>query len=430
MPSSRILPIIPRPPETGLYFSVRHNDHVVLSRLLAEKKLNSAGLLFDARNDERHRDLRLQAKQASIAVWLDTQAMELALPSGISDTHRELPWASMPTVPDEFTSITCRAFARQIAEFAVRGEYTGVIAPAHYIHSDESKWLIIDGALTRELRLALNACGGRMIQLIYPLAVHAHALHKPHFCNHIVRRLASLPVAMVTLRIHPFGARSGPQSLRAVVEALRRLRQMYHPFMIERAGFAGNILFALGVVTFVEAGVALGDTFDIGKRIRPEGKPRKHVTRKRIYVEAIGATVDIPVAEKLLGSTRGKSRYACKDTHMCCADGARGMLNDPRRHSVLTRQREFETLSRVPAVHRTKSFVQSVLTPTCDNLFRAADVVGRCHQEHRRMLSIKETVIALSAEQPSAQRRRRVEGVRRRPLAQVIQLPLRDPAGR
>jgi hypothetical protein len=182
MPSSRILPIIPRPPETGLYFSVRHNDHVVLSRLLAEEKLTSAGLLFDARNDERHRDLRLQAKQASIAVWLDTQAMELALPSGISDTHRALPWASMPTVPGEFTSRSCRIVARQIAEFAVRGEYTGVIAPAHYIDTNESEWLTIDGALTRELRLALNACGGRTIQLIYPLAVHAHALQNPQFC--------------------------------------------------------------------------------------------------------------------------------------------------------------------------------------------------------------------------------------------------------
>jgi len=43
------------------YFRVGHNDHVVLNRLIAERRLQADGLVLDARRHERHKILRSYA---------------------------------------------------------------------------------------------------------------------------------------------------------------------------------------------------------------------------------------------------------------------------------------------------------------------------------------------------------------------------------
>src|SRR6267154_2219063 len=43
------------------YFRVGNNDHVVLNRLIAERRLQADGLVLDARRHERHKTLRRYA---------------------------------------------------------------------------------------------------------------------------------------------------------------------------------------------------------------------------------------------------------------------------------------------------------------------------------------------------------------------------------
>src|SRR5580700_3389510 len=76
-----------------LCVTVRRNDHTVLSRLLAEGKLTATTLVLDARSHDRQQSLREEALAASRQLWLDTQGLELSLPSGVTDSHIELPWA-------------------------------------------------------------------------------------------------------------------------------------------------------------------------------------------------------------------------------------------------------------------------------------------------------------------------------------------------
>ncbi|MEA2540437.1 MAG: hypothetical protein QOH35_1803 [Acidobacteriaceae bacterium] len=55
------------------YFRVVNNDHVVLNRLIAERRLQAGGLVLDARRHERHKTLRRYAREANISTCLDTQ---------------------------------------------------------------------------------------------------------------------------------------------------------------------------------------------------------------------------------------------------------------------------------------------------------------------------------------------------------------------
>src|SRR5580698_7876165 len=101
----KAIPLAMRPQDEALHFRVRYNEHLGLTRLLAERRLQADGLVLDARCHERHKVLRQEANRAAIATCLDTQAMELALPGTTSAAHSALPWAQkVPHRIEDFTA--------------------------------------------------------------------------------------------------------------------------------------------------------------------------------------------------------------------------------------------------------------------------------------------------------------------------------------
>ena len=114
-----------------LCVTVRHNDHTVLSRLLADGKLTATTLTLDARYHERQQSLREEALGASRRLWLDTQGLELSLPSGVTDSHLELPWAKELRRAKALSSRQRKSAAMCIASFASEGGYSGILVPTH-----------------------------------------------------------------------------------------------------------------------------------------------------------------------------------------------------------------------------------------------------------------------------------------------------------
>jgi len=113
--SANVAAIARRPERERFYFRVGYNDHVVLDRLLAERKLNADGVVLDARWHQRHTGLRQHADDATVATCLDTQAMELALPAAVSKGYTDLPWANIHSL----AAATCaerQAFVRSSSE--------------------------------------------------------------------------------------------------------------------------------------------------------------------------------------------------------------------------------------------------------------------------------------------------------------------------
>jgi hypothetical protein len=428
MLSSKVSRLARSGSDEHLCVTVRRNDHTVLSRLLAEGKLTATTLILDARSHERQQGLREEARAASRQLWLDTQGLELSLPSGVTDSHIELPWAKELRRTEALTTKQRRAAALSIVSFASEGQYSGILVPTHYLADEHTEWLEGDAAMASDLREALKSIGASQIELIYPLTLPTKHIGNAAFQRLLRRQMSTAPIDRVTLRIHPFGANAGPNVMRRLIDGLSELRQSELPLLVERAGFAGTMLFAMGVVDAVESGIAIGDAFDIGDRLRPAGMNGSGPTKRRIYLEALGHTVDVTAAIALMSTGQGKTRFACQD-RKCCPDGAKDMLRDPRRHSLLARQRQLADLAAIPASQRAEFFVQRVLTPVCDSLSRASQTVPRFLEIHRRALSVKDTLKSVIAERQTKRLRGTASGPLQ-PVAQVLPFSSAQPKGR
>ncbi len=433
MSTSKVISTARVPAGEGLYLRVGYNDHTGLDRLIAERKLRVEGLALDARWHDRQASLRQHADRASLATCLDTQAMELAMPGTASSGYRELPWANpAPHVPEDFSPQNIERCVDAIVERVADGQYSEVMAPAHYVAEAGSAWIDVDAQLTRVLRTKLDATDQADVKIIYPLAVHHKVFYDRNGRALLRRVLSRLPIDSVTLRIQPFGNGSGPQALRNFIEACWDF-PLEKPLMIERAGFSGLAAFALGAVDLVESGITLGDSFDISRIQKPAARGGASFSPpKRLYVEALGTTVDHKVAAALMGSSRGKAYFACKDP-TCCPNGYRDMLADHRRHSTLARQRQYVELARVPRTMRAEHFLQHMVSPVCDMLSRASATHPPFNGAHRRMLSVKETLLDLQQEQQRQREQHRPKTERDpsvRPGAKILDFPPRDSRGR
>ena len=105
------------------------------------------------------------------------------------------------------------------------------------------------------------------------------------------------------------------------------------------------------------------------------------------------------------------------------------MLRDPRRHSLLARQRQLAELAGVPISQRAEFFVQRILTPVCDSLSRASQNVPAFLEVHRRVLSVKETLKSVIAERQTKRLRSVVSGPAPA-VAQILSFPSTQPKGR
>jgi hypothetical protein len=417
------------------YFRVGNNDHIVLDRLIAERRLQVDGVVLDARRHERHKNLRRYAKAVNISTCLDTQAMELAMPGATSKGHQELPWSKMhSSSADQFTPRRIEQVAEAITRLVVEGDYAEVKAPAHYVADAASEWPAVDVALTRELRKRLNAAGKDEVRIKYPLAVHHGVFYDAEARKDLWRTLTDLPlIDAISLRVHPFGYDSGPLVMRNFMEACWDFRREDVPLMIERAGIAGLAAYALGAVDMIESGITIGDSFNIGALQRPASPTAKKSFSppRRVYMDTLGVAVEQEIAAKLMSSPRGKVLFACKD-RACCPGGSESMLSDMERHSALARQRQYTDLSRIPVSMRPEHFVHNVFSPACDMLTRASDIHELFKKAQRRMLSVKTVLLDLHRERLRVQEKRRVPGedTSPPPTARIIPLSPREPRGR
>lgn len=413
----------------GFYFRVGHNDHVGLNRLIAERKLRADGLVLDARRHDRHEDLRQEAKHAGLATCLDTQAMELAMPGTTSKGHLDLPWAKeRALLADDFSTDVSERFVHSITQRVAAGGYSEVIAPAHYLANADSDWIDVDRLLTQELRHQLDRARLEAVRIIYPLAVHSRSFYDATERAVFLGALNDLPIDAISLRVHPFGSDAGPIVMRRFIEACRDLRHLSIPLMATRAGIAAMSAFALNAVNLVESGITMGDSFDVGSLQKPPAPKKSSFSPpQRMYVAALGTSIQRDVAAKLLATSRGKLYFGCKD-QSCCPNGFKDMLSDPERHSALARQRQFADLSNVPMTMRTEHFIHEMLSPTCDMLTRATDYDESFKPMQRRMVSLKETLLDLHRELKKP-RLASITAHRRR-SAQIIPLTPREPRGR
>ena len=356
-------------PPLASYLRVGHRDAALVGKLLDQGFPVGAGIIVDPSAEARTTELRGSALENGVEVILDTRAVELSTVGGFSlSTVAKLPWAGTePLDPASLSGSRGEAVVRAIAKCAIDHRSTGVLAPTRFL-DDVATWLDVDAELVSGLRSSLDANGAGTTTVYYPLVAPLRLLRDETSLARIISSLRTLVAGRemdgVFLRIQGFGtSKAGARNLRSYILVARALHELGVPSVGERTGCVGVALSAFGAVGGTESSLTYGENYDARRLAKkPEGKG--FVPAPRVYLPEAMLTLPVEQARAIL-SRRGFRRLAC--TRACCRSGRDAVLVDPRRHFVVTRAAELESMSCIPVVDRPEHFLTTSLIPARDN---------------------------------------------------------------
>lgn len=361
------------PPLAG-YFRVGHRDAALVTKLLEQGLPTGSGVIIDPAARSRTTDLRSAAVENGVEVVLDPKSVELSTIGGLaSSTVARLPWAhASPHSPRSVSGVSSDAFGKAVAASAVDQQVTGVFAPTHFLDADEN-WLTVDADLTRSLRVHLDAQGAGSTVIYYPLIASLRLLRDDAALNRITTQLAELiasrQVDGLFLRVQGFGTtKAGPRNLRSYLAVARQLHSLGVPLVGERTGTVGIALAAFGAIGGVESSITYGEVYD-ARRLNKPPDGKGFVPAPRVYIADALAMVSKQEASAIL-SRRGFTRLACQQP--CCRHDRQAMIDDPRRHFVVTRSSELASLSATPDVDCAEHYLTTTLMPARDNAAQLA----------------------------------------------------------
>lgn len=365
----------PAPEPLGLYLRAGRNDHLVLLNLIAAGHTACFGVVFDAAQEDRHKELKEQVLAHRLDAILDTKAMQMALPGGHTRALGQLPWGETGRVHThaDFQGLAGRRLVAAIGDYAIQHGYTEVLAPAHLLREIDDPWLAIDIQLTRLLRDYLDQNGGRQIPLIYPLAISYEILRTPKLRAQVINALINVKADAIWLKVDGFGgAHATPTAIRNFISAAGDFHQLGRKLVADCTGGKVSLaLMAFGAVGGIAHGVGVFEQFS-SAHLRSTKPSNPFTPPMPVYVPSIDAMLSQKEAELLLNaSPQAKAAFACPDTH-CCKRGAKDMLADPRRHYLVQRMNEVSVLSQVPEPIRPQRFLETNLRPATDKALQAA----------------------------------------------------------
>lgn len=369
----------------GNYIRPTRRDHKVLLNLLGEGRLPTSGVVVDPTFWGVHEELGREAASHQMEVILDPQALDLAAEAGYERRGiNSLPWAGeRPHQPSDLRGDGGARFVDHILDFAEDKPFTSQLVPAHYVASVESDWLGVDIALASRMREQMDRRGGSSRPLYYPLVLHAEVLRNPGHRRRLIDRLREVDVDAIWLKVHPFGATSGPLALKRYIEACRDFHGLGLPIVGDRTGTAGVALAAFGAVGAVEGGLTIGERFDVGALTRPRsGDP--FAPPPRVYLPEIGAFISRKQARRLFEQRGMKTAFGCQRDG-CCRRGVDDMIAYPRPHFLVSRGRELSSLSNMPEPLRAAQYLEQFLRPASDLAVRASRALPELDKHRQRL---------------------------------------------
>jgi len=96
--ASNVIQLPPRsrqelgPASLAFYVRIGHNDHKELLDLIASGERGICGLVIEAQNIPRHRELMAEANRKALHLVLDPKTQQMATIGGHSETLAALPW--------------------------------------------------------------------------------------------------------------------------------------------------------------------------------------------------------------------------------------------------------------------------------------------------------------------------------------------------
>jgi hypothetical protein len=221
--------------------------------------------------------------------------------------------------------------------------------------------------------------------------------------------VTGLPINSIWTRIEGFGSTSTASAIQKYVRACQDLHSLKNVAIVpEKAGTAGHALVAFGAASGIECGVSNGEAFHFNN-LKREPKPDEKVfaAHRQIYVNDLGLFLPPKDASVFFGNRALRGFFGCRNAQ-CCRRGVDDMIQNPRRHFIISRMLEIDHLSRIPPDMRPQAYLDEFLRPATDRASRAlsADLPEALHgkiEKTRRRLDGWRATLGEMAQQGAPQ---------------------------
>lgn len=364
----RILRAVPDP--IPWYLRVGYNDHRLIENKLSagDTRINRA--VLDASCLERHSGLvkTLQARGAELV--LDPRTAELAMPVGRRDTLQGMPWSSLAVAsePSQYDAGRIRRITRNIAEMAISGGFSAVLAPAHYLSSSSDRWIDADVELTKSMRSELDALGAGHIHIYYPLLIPYGWLSSHEMMISLAGILSTMPINAVWLRVSNFQNDKSAAAVRHYIEGARVLLSSNRPVIADHVGgFSALAIVAFGAAGGLAHGIGAHETFKVAnwKKVGSDG----FGIRKRVYIADADLYIDARTFGPVLENPVIRARMGCKNKQ-CCPRGMDDMFGNAKAHTINACFEQLALLAENTPSQRPITFIRQALIRTGANLIK------------------------------------------------------------
>jgi hypothetical protein len=343
--------LLPRPAASrpsasplGFFVHVGRNDHLELLDLLATGEQGIFGVVIDAHNVERHRELITEAGRRNLDVILDPKTQQMGFPFGQRESFASLPWGGdRHHNTTDFEGRRGRDKAARLVEFAARNGFTQVLGPTHLLSGANDVWLRRDIEMMRWTADEIAATGNEL-DLLYQLALPMAVFRKNEERHALLNAITDAPCGAIWLKVENFGDNATGEKTAAYIEACRDLYERNVPIIGDHiGGLPGLGALAFGALGGMAHGVTMQQSFSAASWRRPSS-PGGGGSSWRVYVPGLDILIKPAAADELLRAPRIRARCGCHDTH-CCPHGVRDMIERPVRHALYQRAREIEGIS-------------------------------------------------------------------------------------
>lgn len=361
-----------QPSSIGHFLRIGASGHRQLETLFGAGKMLLDRVVVDASAAARQQDLISSLAEAGAELILDTNVAELSAPGRFSGAAKSAPWANPASIltPDDLLPNANRDVIGQIARFAVRHGYHAVLAPTHILEGSPDPLFGVDREATIALRKALDAEGGRSIEINYLLNITYASLRDPAQRRAFIAGLTDLPFSNLWPRVSGFGADATPMGLRRYIAAMMDFIRLGRPIVADGVGgLAGMAIAAFGAAGGICHGVAEKERFDSSAWNKPP-KEGGGGRERRVLIAGIDRLLSLKQVEALMAAPGARKLLSCQD-RSCCQHGLDDMLKDPKAHYLRQRTRQIDDIAAVPDNRRMRHFLDREL-PDVERVARNA----------------------------------------------------------
>jgi hypothetical protein len=341
------------------------NDHRVIEDLLAP---GGSGifrgvrpvvdqLVVDATAVVYRPGLAAVAARAGIPFLVDPMTPFCQVALADDDRWAALPYGSAPamSIGDLATASARDDLVTRVLSFEVDHGASVVIPPYFYSRSPGDPWFDVSLDLLERTARHMARSDVRL-PLLPILCAQLHQFGSPDTwaagIDRFVRIAGAAAAARVGLFLSPMGEADDTYgNVERLFASALRVRGTGISVIAWGQGVYGPALVAAGLDGY-ETGIGMRERTDVAaalnrRRPRVVEPPRSRRTPQTIFLQPLGRSLLLSVAEHLLDDLSMRAKLVCDD-EFCCADGVQSMRRSRRQHTVRARARYLAELDEMP----------------------------------------------------------------------------------